>query len=77
MTNVEETENIVKNFWKEYIEGDIIDREKQLKKIKLYQAFRDILKIKDKKIAEHMFYTMFTSYVDDCLEVTRELYENK
>ena len=58
-------------FWKEYIEMDLLDRDKKLKMI--VDRFEEIYEIKDKKLRKQTLKIMLLSYFDDLIDTMYEM----
>lgn len=67
-TNLIETEDILKKFWIEYIDADMLEREKKIDFI-----VKELIKVGELNMKKkHKFHTMmilFRSYLDDLIEI--------
>ncbi len=58
------------DFWKEYIEMDLLNRDKKLKMI--VDRFEEIYELKDKKLRKKVIKLMLLSYFDDLIDTMYE-----
>ncbi len=68
----EETkESLPEQFWREYEEADLLEREEKLKP--LVEKISRILEIEDKKLRSHVLKMLLLSYFDDILEYKNQI----
>ncbi|MGD9382117.1 MAG: hypothetical protein PVI03_06695 [Candidatus Thorarchaeota archaeon] len=65
--------DLMMNFWKRYIEADMIKRQKIVEKLVKNKGFDDLIKIENKKKGVHIVATILNGYFEDLAYVAGHL----